>query len=518
MINSQPKINLEYISDLTKSMMSCSWAVSIFVAKNLASLTTPSATPPIGQIAGSFERVISEVGTTLSTPSKKPGEGSDTDETTAAIPEAGATDAQYPTDTERSILSDFYKVTEAAQREFATSPLVFGGFQAGDLAQRALVDFAVDVVALRAFRPDYLAHMSSQIARRSVAVARSLDTSDARRLTVQQLQNTLGVIRLVNDSPPSNQLPAADYPLESRVTSAYELGMYPALWAVEGLGQDYAANQMQAGTPVRGLLTAGKGAELPPQSLLMMHAGAGLAFAKHVIVKITPYSSKREIDGALRVFLELVNENSRDGYRGAALESLGLVTRTWYAPLVGPVSQRLAALDPLAAQYFWHGAGRAMVFSPINMVPGFSPFETADNEPPDEISRRNARAGVTWAFTVINLQHPEIIANFLLNHGAEMAKNDAFRDGVTSTLIMASEMVPGNTNVTRFCQYQPDTSQPALVESWRRNIGTDCATRVDAYRQTLRTHSRLDEVFHYQSLSELVATLDQSSMSSIVGV
>jgi hypothetical protein len=80
--------------------------------------------------------------------------------------------------------------------------------------------------------------------------------------------------------------------------------------------------------------------------------------------------------------------------------------------------------------------------------PGFSPFEAADAEPPDGTARRSAR------------------------------------DGVTSTLTMATEMVPGNTNGTRFCQYQPAASKPALVESWQRNIGTDCATRVEAYRQT----------------------------------
>jgi hypothetical protein len=469
-MTSQPMVNLGYISDLAKSMMSCSWAVSVLVAKNLATLTTSSAK--------------------------------------AAVPGA---EVQAPSAIETEVLSDLFRVTEAAQREFATSPLVFGGFQAVDLAQRALVDLSADVLALKAFRPDYLANLGDQMLRRSVAVARLFETADARRLTVQQLRNTLGVIRLVNDSPPANVVAPEDYPLESRIKAAYALGKYPALWAVEGLGQDYAVNQMQTGTPLRGLLTTGKGAQLPAESLLMMHAGAGLAFAKHAIVMITPYSSKQEIDGALRVFLELVNENSREGYRGAALESLGLVTRTWYAALMGPVSQRLAAIDPLAAQYFWHGAGRAMVFYPINMLPGFSPFESADNEPPDEIARRNARAGVTWAFTVINLQHPEIIANFLLNNGTEMAKNDAFRDGVTSTLIMASEMVPDNTNVTRFCQYQPDDSKPALVESWQRNIGTDCATRVETYRQTLRTHARLDEVFRYQSLSDLVVALDHGA-------
>ena len=34
------------------------------------------------------------------------------------------------------------------------------------------------------------------------------------------------------------------------------------------------------------LLTKGKGAHVPEKSLLMMHAGIGIGFAKHVITKM----------------------------------------------------------------------------------------------------------------------------------------------------------------------------------------------------------------------------------------
>src|SRR5207244_1117997 len=116
-------------------------------------------------------------------------------------------------------------------------------------------------------------------------------------------------------------------------------------WAIEGLGQNYAEAWLAEGIPVRGLLTAGKAASLPQRSLLMMHAGMGIAFARHAIAQITPWSSDADFDHALRSFTELVHKNSRFGYAGAALESLGLVTRTWHRQMVEPVSRHLSGID-----------------------------------------------------------------------------------------------------------------------------------------------------------------------------
>jgi hypothetical protein len=239
-----------------------------------------------------------------------------------------------------------------------------------------------------------------------------------------------------------------------------------------------------------------------------MHAGMGIAFAKDTIDELTPWSSETKVKDALRRFLRLVRENSMPGYEGAALESLGLVTQTWYAQLVKLVSNQLLALDADATEFFWHGAGRAMYFSPMNMLPGLSPWDAADHEPPDDTARRNARAGVAWAFTIVNVRQPKIAANFLRHNTDRIDDNDAYTNGVYSTLIMAGAMVPGHKYVSDFGRFQPDADEPELVSCWNKHIGRDAGDKVEQYRQALKAHHQLGEVFRYHDLPQFVADLE----------
>ncbi len=264
--------------------------------------------------------------------------------------------------------------------------------------------------------------------------------------------------------------------------------------------------------PVRDLLTSGKGGALPAKAQLMMHAGIGIAFAKDAAAKLTPWSSEAEFKDVLREFLDICLANSMPGYLGAAVESLGLVTRTWHKQLVTPLTRYLGEVDPNAVEFFWHGAGRAMNFSPMYMLPGLSPWLAAQQEPPDDIARRNARSGVAWAYTVVNSRQPEITANFLATRGEEVSGDDGFACGAYSSLIMASDMVPGHQYVAAYGTYQPDPGKPAEVDAWNQYIGQDCLARINHYRETLKTHSKLDELFRYHSLPKYIAELEAGSL------
>ncbi|HXJ43911.1 MAG TPA: hypothetical protein VNH18_31790, partial [Bryobacteraceae bacterium] len=201
-------------------------------------------------------------------------------------------------------------------------------------------------------------------------------------------------------------------------------------------------------------------------------------------------------------------ENSLPGYFGPTAESLGLCCRTWYGHLLPQVSRRLAVLDPEASEYFWHGAGRSMYFSPLNMFPGSPPWFAAESEPPDDISRRNARSGAAWAFTVVNCQTPEVIAYFLSRKGDQVAGNDAFAEGVFSTLVMAGDMYPGHKYIPAFCNYQPEAS---MADAWTQRFGTGFLDKVNHYRDVLRANDKLGEVFRYQPLSTLVPSLEAAA-------
>src|SRR6266852_2970880 len=104
----------------------------------------------------------------------------------------------------------------------------------------------------------------------------------------------------------------------------------------------------------------------------MMHAGMGLAFAEHLWDGISPYDSEARVGEAIERFERLCVENSRDGYTGAARESLGLVTRTLEPLMVDAADRAIRATAPELDSFFWHGAGRALYFAPTHFVPGLT--------------------------------------------------------------------------------------------------------------------------------------------------
>jgi hypothetical protein len=78
--------------------------------------------------------------------------------------------------------------------------------------------------------------------------------------------------------------------------------------------------------------------------------------------------------------------------------------------------------------------------------------------------------------------------------------------------------VPNDLFVDGFCAYRPDQNDPALVDLWNRNIGADCAARVASYRNILKTHGKLGQVFRYHSLEGLVGRLSQEKAAAAQGV
>jgi hypothetical protein len=411
-------------------------------------------------------------------------------------------------DAGRKLRANLYKAGDTAKKEFSTNTTLFGAFQFADKAQTDLIDFAADTVTLKVLSPTYMWNAVTGLMHGGSGAIGSVATATSRRLLKEQFGNTFDVIGFVNHvDAPSSLSADGTYPIDECVERLYARGDYPALWLIEGLGERYAEAYMAEGRAVKGLLSEGKGATLPDKTQLMMHAGIGITFAKHALGNLTPMSTDEEVNDALKTFLDLVEDNSQERYKGAALESLGLVTRTWYIQMVNLIYDHLALIDGPASEFFWHGAGRAMYFSPMYMLPGFSPWHAASVEPPNETAKRNARAGVAWAFTIVNIRQPEITSNFLAQRAEEIEGNDAFTDGVYSTLIMAGEMVPGHRYVTGYSRYKPDAKNAAAVSAWNQWVGTDCEARINFYRQTLKSHGKLGEVFRYHALPDYVAEL-----------
>ena len=320
---------------------------------------------------------------------------------------------------------------------------------------------------------------------------------------LQEFANKLYIVQLVTQVNSSLGLDdAKPEALAVLVDRAAALETFPRLWAVEGLGHYFAdrAWNRTAGQDPSGLLNDEHAAVLPPWSLTMLHAGIGMSFARRVLTGLTPASEPDVLRAALERFVALCRHSSRPGYTGAALESLGLATRTLYPHLVPVLDREIPNVDLDLLGYFWHGAGRAMYFDPMNMLPSVNaPWRAItrlDQEAPHPLARRNVIAGIAWAITVVNMRHPVVMETFLRHHADLVWAEDAFTDGVTSSMMMRYDMTRDDMRLSSFVAHQPHDS--TVAAAWTSLITAPGERALHVAYGELVEESSLEELFHYR--------------------
>ncbi len=172
------------------------------------------------------------------------------------------------------------------------------------------------------------------------------------------------------------------------------------------------------------------------------------------------------------------------------MEALGLVTRLLYPQIVRIIDWRLSAIDPDLVGYFWHGVGRGLYFLPINALPCTSStwraVEMAQEEPPHSLGRLNALGGLAWAVTLVNLRHPAILETFLKQYGGVISANDAFSTGVSASLMIWYDIEKDDPYLRAFLQYQPDPSNPRLVQLWNSQVRAPAQEALQRYYDVLK--------------------------------
>ncbi|HEY1381558.1 MAG TPA: hypothetical protein VGF55_32470 [Gemmataceae bacterium] len=379
-------------------------------------------------------------------------------------------------------------------------------YRVGDVLQRGAVNVTFDVLTGNALRP---ARQATDVLRQAADAARFVLAGQDVGLAWRELQNKLKVFQWVRNVEALLHLPAdgSYVPVAELVGRAYELDPFPALWAVEGAGHYYADSLWGQGDGPRDLLTGPRAAAAPAKSLTMLHAGAGLAFAERLLADVTAATPADQVRAAVQRFLAMCRSNCRPGYVGAALESLGLYARVFRPAGVVPVVDReLAWLDAEALDYFWHGVGRALYFSPTYFLPfGRSAWEAVEpgrGEPPRERARRNAVAGLAWATTLVNMLRPEVMAGLVRRLGDTLRRDDAFANGVSSSIVMRQDTTPGEAFITSFCRHGPGGAD---ADAWDVLVGGPCEQAVTEVHPALRAQGRLGEVFRYRSWADLAA-------------
>ena len=367
--------------------------------------------------------------------------------------------------------------------------------------------------------PELMAFMSRLLPPMTRAISWFIPGRDSR-IAWQNARNNADIIQLVAHvssvlPSPGSQAKHHQYgvSLPELVEKCYALGSFPSLWAVEGLGHWYADSFYGRNEPPQALLQGSRADGVPAKSLTMLHAGIGMSFAKRNLDRLKATSPPSEIRKAVEEIVRLCKDSSQEGYAGAAIESLGLASRFLHGTaMVRAIDEQLAAMQQDLVGYLWHGAGRAMYFSPPNFIPGWNtPWRAVAmcrREPSHNLGRCNATAGFAWAVTLVNMRFPIIMETLLKYHGEEFLQDDAFANGVTSSVVMRYDISPDDPTIRAFHEYRP--ANPKLASLWDRLVKTPCDLALNRYHAVLKKHRRLEEVFRYQDLGALVGKLEKS--------
>jgi hypothetical protein len=288
-----------------------------------------------------------------------------------------------------------------------------------------------------------------------------------------------------------------------------------ALWAVEGAGKDLGEWHLARDPNPKGILT---NAHLDPKwdgAWLMLHAGMGLGFSKWEIEHLKSQSDE-DLRTAINRVVTLCRENSRPGYYGAAIESLGLVSRFIHnGAFCRRVHYILMRDAPDSAGYFWRGVGRCAYFHPINFMPGFLRparcIGLCHKEAPNPEMREAMLSGSAWAMTIVNMPNPEVMEWILTNHDDYFSGSPGFFNGVVSSVVMRYDTTPGEPLIQSFMNHRPDPNNRTLSGLWNSKIKGSLETALKTVYPVLKKHQQLDQVFHYQSLPALAARLEARS-------
>lgn len=411
----------------------------------------------------------------------------------------------------KTFSGQLYKSTRKTVEKFGDPAAVM--FIAGQEYQSKAIDTFFDVVTLKAMSPSYwgeaVEHLFSQ---GKLAADAMIGQEEA--LHWEQAKNTRYVFTLVRNNPEKLGIPkTGEFDLAVYMDKAYGVGDFENIWTVEGLGHVFTQRvwnlKWNCSEDAHGIMTDGQAASMPDKSLTMMHAGLGLGFAESLMKQLNPDSETKEIERVLKLFIKLCRNNSRKGYVGCALESLGLVTRCFNYPMVSAVQKVLKDLDETAWEFFWRGAGRALYFSPGHMLqPLYSPWIAAEQEAPDDRVHNILKAGISWPTNIVNMKNPAIFEDLIRRRGEDEEKAGTIAHGVAASTTMAVDITPNHPLVKKYLEYVPSSSDSKVKERWTKMVHDPAYKALHRYQPVLRAHDMMDQVFRFQDLDALVDRLD----------
>lgn len=378
----------------------------------------------------------------------------------------------------------------------------------GQPTAKPLVVLLRGIITPNVLTPRYGIRTGFELLLRASAVLQNLPSSLGGRVRWTEFRNKLQCFYLFAHVDSALDLGSKSiFSLPDLTARANRLDTYFSVFASEGAGHYYTDWYLANRSTPRSLLTDQAHTQLPVKALVPLHAGMGLSLAEAVL-RAFEHNAFPDFDSAINKFIELCEDNSIRGYVGATYEALGLATRNLFPHLISALNACLARKDGKLLEYFWHGVGRAVYFSPINFLPcgdgTLRGLQMCQQEPPHNMARRNAVAGFSWALTLVNIRQPEVIADFLLSHEKHIIENDAFINGICSALIVWLDSTASSSDLEELAGF---VRVGRGIDTWNRYVVQSC-NKARQYYETLRLTKSIGEVFHCQDIGGLVQMIE----------
>lgn len=353
------------------------------------------------------------------------------------------------------------------------------------------------------------------------------------RLRWRELGNKLEAFEIFRRAEQQARGGGRGLPLAALVERARPLAGGRTIWLLEGLAYGRAESRAALAGGPQGRLApgaagaagtpAGRGAPvasdaffaagLPAGSLIALHCGAGLSLARRRLAASARLPAA-ELRRGLADHLAACRMLALPGHAPALLEALGFMARLRLAWRAHEVAGELARRDEEAHACFWHGWGRALYFLPSHALPwtgSFGRLQQAVRTAPAGECRDNVLAGLALALTLVNLRHPEVLAELLRRGGGELGAEPAFAHGVGSAVLVWHDCVPDDPWLARWRGYRPAPAGGELAWLWERQVSEPAEAALAGEDDRAPLAEDLGDLFRYRARSALPAagTRDQ---------
>ncbi len=315
----------------------------------------------------------------------------------------------------------------------------------------------------------------------------------------KEIKNKIYIMELVNDADRLLKLESNE-DLPSALKKAYSQNSFGSLWLVEGAS--LYLNFQKRKQSQNNNLNIPQG--LSKESLMMVHAGLGLALAKYWLEQ--PKRQSSSFDAAIENFIAQARQFSHKGYKECTLESLGLVSMILHgAKTVKQIDGYLINNHKELRPLFWNGVGRATYFYPTNFLPTKNilsrPFNKLERLANDKISRMNMAGGIFAAFILVNMRSPAVYEELLNNKMLQDAWNDVLKNRMAGApLVRVGSSTSGEELIRKIVAFRSDSE--STDSKWQDVVSKPYLAGLEVIYPHLLKNKQLGSVFSFSTFEE----------------